>query len=264
MPAGNGRCQMSFDMEKLQAELIRDEGLRLSPYRDSLGYLTIGVGHRVQKGEKFGDITNYTAMGLLELDISIALRRLDNIYPQWRELDDVRQRAMVNLTFNLGYRLADFHRFLHALKGGDGVSFYCHQKHDIAHREVIAEAARLAELRKAGDLRGVGQVNGLFDHVSGGGNAVLRFVCARAVQDGLGDAACIFRACFVQNCLQLGRHRNADVLACSLGHEFASGCGVKHAAFSSVFTQVFDKLGYFGGLALEVILVDTLGHKKVL
>lgn len=110
-------------MEKLQDELIRDEGLQLSPYRDSLGYLTIGVGHLIQKGEKFGhfigSITNYEAMELLDLDIGIAIRRLNNIYPQWRELDDVRQRAMINLTFNLGYRLADFHRFLHALKTGD-------------------------------------------------------------------------------------------------------------------------------------------------
>lgn len=110
---------MSFDLGQLHNELIRDEGLRLKPYRDSLGYLTIGVGHLIQKGESFSELTPSEAMELLDDDIETAIRRLTNIYPQWRELDDVRQRAMINLTFNLGYKLGDFRRFLHALKGGD-------------------------------------------------------------------------------------------------------------------------------------------------
>lgn len=37
---------------------------------------------------------------------------------------------------------------------------HCHKKFDIAIRAVLAEAARLAEMRKAGDLRGAGVVNG--------------------------------------------------------------------------------------------------------
>lgn len=110
---------MSYDAEKLRAELIRDEGLRLMAYRDTLGNLTIGVGHLIGRGESFTAISQSFAMELLDADIQTAQRRLNNIYPAWRELDDVRQRAMLNLTFNLGYRLADFTRFLHAAKSGD-------------------------------------------------------------------------------------------------------------------------------------------------
>lgn len=141
---------MGFDAEKLQDELIRDEGLRLAPYRDSLGYLTIGVGHLIQKGEKFGDITHYTAMGLLELDIGIAIRRLDNIYPQWRDLDDVRQRAMINLTFNLGYRLADFHRFLHALKAGDWDKAADHLTQSRWYKQVRLRGPRIVHAIRTG------------------------------------------------------------------------------------------------------------------
>lgn len=108
-----------FDIEKLQQELIRDEGLKLKPYRDTMGHLTIGVGHLISPGERFSSITHYEAMELLDQDITIAMRRLNNIFPAWRELDDVRQRAMINLTFNLGYKLGDFRRFLHAAKSGD-------------------------------------------------------------------------------------------------------------------------------------------------
>jgi len=110
---------MSYDREKLRTELIRDEGLRLSAYRDSLGYLTIGVGHLIGKVETFTTLTNPQAMELLDQDISIAERRLTNIFPSWRSLDEVRQMGFLNLTFNLGYKLADFKRFLHSAKSED-------------------------------------------------------------------------------------------------------------------------------------------------
>jgi len=110
---------MSYDREKLRTELIRDEGLRLSAYRDSLGYLTIGVGHLIGKGETFTTLTHPQAMELLDQDIAIAERRLTNIFPSWRSLDEVRQMGFLNLTFNLGYKLADFKRFLHSAKSED-------------------------------------------------------------------------------------------------------------------------------------------------
>ena len=110
---------MTYDRTALQNELIRDEGIRLSAYRDSLGNMTIGVGHLIVKGESFTKISNTEALDILENDISIAERRLTNIFPSWRSLDEVRKRAMLNLTFNLGYKLAAFKRFLHSAKSED-------------------------------------------------------------------------------------------------------------------------------------------------
>lgn len=38
---------------------------------------------------------------------------------------------------------------------------HCHKRHDVAHKDVLAEAARLAEQRKNGDVADVGEeVNG--------------------------------------------------------------------------------------------------------
>lgn len=34
-------------MNKLERELTRDEGLRLKPYHDSVGKLTIGIGRNL-------------------------------------------------------------------------------------------------------------------------------------------------------------------------------------------------------------------------
>jgi len=108
-----------YNFELLVKELIRDEGMVLKPYRDSLGFLTIGVGHLIKKGESFGEITKDQAISILENDIKDAERKLDSILPGWRKLDDVRQRSMINLSVNLGYKLGDFRRFLHAAKSGD-------------------------------------------------------------------------------------------------------------------------------------------------
>ena len=108
-----------YNFELLVKELIRDEGMVLKPYRDSLGFLTIGIGHLIKKGESFGVITKDQAISILEEDIKDAERKLDSIFPGWRKLDDVRQRTFLNLSVNLGYKLADFKRFLHAAKSED-------------------------------------------------------------------------------------------------------------------------------------------------
>ncbi len=141
---------MSYDRIALQNELIRDEGLRLTPYRDSLGNLTIGVGHLIQKGESFTKISNTEALDLLENDIRIAERRLDNIFPTWRSLDDVRQRSLINLAFNLGYKLADFKRFLHAAKSGDWEKAADHLMQSRWYRQVKLRGPRVVHAIRTG------------------------------------------------------------------------------------------------------------------
>jgi lysozyme len=103
----------------MEKELIRDEGMILKPYIDSLGNMTIGVGHLIVNGEKVKAITRKEAIEILDKDISIAEHRLSNMIPSWKKLDDVRQRALLNLTFNLGYKLASFKLFMLAVKEED-------------------------------------------------------------------------------------------------------------------------------------------------
>jgi lysozyme len=129
---------------------MRDEGLRLAPYRDSLGFLTIGVGHLIQRGERFTTLTKSEALALLDEDIEIAIRRLNNIFPQWRDLDDVRQRALINLAFNLGYRLADFRRFLHAAKSGDWEKATGHLKQSRWFKQVRLRGPRVVHAVRTG------------------------------------------------------------------------------------------------------------------
>jgi len=101
-------------MAELVAELVRDEGLRLKPYRDSVGKLTIGVGRNLDDVGISPDEAQY----LLGNDIASAEAMLDLRVSWWRRLDEDRQRVLVNMAFNLGERLLGFERTLGAIANG--------------------------------------------------------------------------------------------------------------------------------------------------
>lgn len=101
---------------KLEEQLARDEALRLKPYKDSVGKLTIGVGRNL---DDVG-ISRDEAMFLLANDIKNAAAHLEQELPWTGGLDEVRRGALINMTFNMGIgSLVQFHNFLAALQGGD-------------------------------------------------------------------------------------------------------------------------------------------------
>lgn len=89
---------MPFDKTKLLAELERDEGLRLKPYKDTVGKLTIGIGRNL---DDVG-ITHGEAYLLLANDVARTYADLVKRAPWFEKLDDVRQRVLLNMAFNLG------------------------------------------------------------------------------------------------------------------------------------------------------------------
>jgi len=104
-----------MDMTQIIDDLTLDEGLRLKPYRDTVGKLTIGVGRNL---DDVG-ITENEARYLLENDIGVAMAELDREAPWWRDLPEPAQRALVNMCFNLGWpRLSKFRNMLGALRNG--------------------------------------------------------------------------------------------------------------------------------------------------
>ncbi len=105
-----------MNRDLLTADLERDEGLRLKAYQCTSGKWTIGIGRNVQD---LG-ITKSEAYMLLGGDIDRISAELDKALPWWRSLSEPRQRALANLTFNLGIaRLLGFPKMLAALKSGD-------------------------------------------------------------------------------------------------------------------------------------------------
>ena len=104
--------------EKLLEMLKRHEGVRSHVYLCSAGYETIGVGRNISKSGMglSDDEVDY----LLENDIVRVIKELSSEYPWFKDLDDVRKDAMIDISFNLGAtRFRGFKRALAAMEVAD-------------------------------------------------------------------------------------------------------------------------------------------------
>jgi lysozyme len=98
--------------EMLVEQLIKHEGLRLYPYRDSVGMLTIGVGRNLSDV----GISKKEALMLLENDIDKAIEAAKLVVDNFDRHNEARQMVLVNMAFNLGAtRLRRFKKMLAAL-----------------------------------------------------------------------------------------------------------------------------------------------------
>jgi lysozyme len=105
------------DRQSLVDLLIRDEGVRLKPYVDTIGKITIGCGRNLTDV----GISYAEAMLLLDDDIDAAVRDLAG-FPWFPPLDDVRQRVIVSMRFQMG--AVGFRKFkatIAAVESGDYV-----------------------------------------------------------------------------------------------------------------------------------------------
>ena len=100
----------------IRDDLIRDEGLRLKPYKCTGGKWTIGVGRNIQDR----GITEDEAQYLLINDIALSKAELAEQFTWFEYLGCGRTRAMINLHFNLGLTtLKKFKKFLAAMADKD-------------------------------------------------------------------------------------------------------------------------------------------------
>lgn len=112
-----------MNQTKLHAQLIAHEGLRLHTYKDTEGILTIGVGHNLLANplppqyDIVNGITHEQALEILDDDLKKTYHFLDFKCPWWASLDECRQRAIVDLAFDLWERLLGFHKMIAAIEG---------------------------------------------------------------------------------------------------------------------------------------------------
>lgn len=108
-----------MDKKQLTKELRRDEGVVPFAYQDHLGYWTIGVGRLIDK-RKGGGLSDEEIDFLLSNDIDRFEKQVIDALPWYSRLDDVRQRVLVNMAFNLGIAgLLGFKNTLAMIERGD-------------------------------------------------------------------------------------------------------------------------------------------------
>lgn len=100
---------------KLEDMLVRHEGLRLYPYEDSVGKVTIGIGRNLDdKG-----ISKDEAYMMLRNDIAEV--QVEAYTLSWyRHLNEARKLVIENMLFNIGMtRLLGFKRMIAAIERKD-------------------------------------------------------------------------------------------------------------------------------------------------
>lgn len=132
-------------MEILE-QLARDEGIRLKPYVDTVGKITIGVGF------------NLTDVGLSEEEVNLILQHrvtslnLQLLQFQWYAvLDEVRQGAIQNMAYNMGIGgLLHFPSMIHYLTIQDYGNAAAQMLASVWKSQVGDRAVRLAEQIRSG------------------------------------------------------------------------------------------------------------------
>lgn len=167
---------MDLDMDRLQSQLILEEGLRLAPYDDSTGYpvpagqkakgsLTIGVGRNLDTNPftlseqavighngRSKPITHDQALLLLDNDIHSVEIHLDKYIPWWDTLDEIRARVLVDLCFNMGIgKLLTFQKFLDTLNEGDYDDAANNLQTSLWFHQVGSRGKRLVAMIRTGD-----------------------------------------------------------------------------------------------------------------
>lgn len=133
---------MTYDAVKLKAEISRDEDRRSRIYTDTVGKVSGGIGR------------NLTDVGFSDDEIDLmyandegrAVAFLDRNLSWWRALDDVRQRAIINMAFNLQSRLLGFTNTLDALRRADWQRAHDEMLDSVWAKQVGSRAARLAQM----------------------------------------------------------------------------------------------------------------------
>ena len=126
----------------LRDDLIAEEGLRLKPYRDTLGKLTIGVGRNL---DDVG-ISEAEAGVLLDNDIAGHREQLERALPWVVSRSVACEEALTNMCFQLGLGgLLGFKSMLACLQAGDYDGARQHALDSAWARQTPNRAAKVVE-----------------------------------------------------------------------------------------------------------------------
>jgi len=138
----------SDDFENM---LMRHEGVRLSLYKCSEGFNTIGVGRNLDSN----GISLDEAMLLMRNDVDKAARDLGTHFPIVHELDSNRYYVLVNMVFNLGLvGISRFKKMWAAISSRDYEQAALEMLDSKWANQVGNRAVELSEIMKTGEYNG--------------------------------------------------------------------------------------------------------------
>ena len=135
------------DRQKMIRQLRLHEGNELKVYRCTSGKLTIGVGRNLEDR----GITDEESAYLLNNDIDREWKNLTTALPWVTGLNDVRQRVLLDMAFNLGIAgLLKFKNTLATMQRGDYALAAEMMLDSLWAKQVGTRAVRLSKMMRTG------------------------------------------------------------------------------------------------------------------
>ena len=132
----------------LREMLQVQEGLRLKPYYDINGYLSIGYGRNLTTR----GISQIEAETMLDNDIETHKKDLSIHLPWTNSLDEPRRNVLINMCFNLGIgSLLKFHDTLESIQRGAYKEAAQHMLDSNWAAQVGSRADYLAKIMETGE-----------------------------------------------------------------------------------------------------------------
>ena len=139
-------------MPSLKDQLTLHESLKLKPYTDTVGKLTIGVGRNLtDRG-----ITTDESLYLLDNDIKRVTNEVKLALPWFDNLDPVRRKVVLDMAFNMGTGIVGisgllaFTNTLRAMKEGRYKDAAAGMLASLWAQQTKTRATRLAKMMETG------------------------------------------------------------------------------------------------------------------
>ncbi len=141
-------------IEQLTAQLRRDEGTQATAYKDSMDFLTIGVGRLIDSRKPGAGLRPDEIDYLLRNDINDRVQALTKALPWFDRLDEARRGALINMAFQLGTAgLLGFKSTLALISAGKYSEAAEQMLKSKWATQTPARAKRLAEQMKTGEWK---------------------------------------------------------------------------------------------------------------
>ena len=138
-----------MNLNKLQQQIMFEEGVKYEIYNDHLGYKTFGVGHLVRATDPENEMEVGTKVSKMrvsdcfEADLYVAINDMEK-FTEGMEIDDNIKECVTEMVFQLGLsRLNKFKKFKQALLDGDIETAQAEMKDSLWYKQTTNRADRL-------------------------------------------------------------------------------------------------------------------------
>ena len=140
-----------MNLNKLQEQIMFEEGVKYEIYNDHLGYKTFGVGHLVRATDPENEMEVGTKISKIrvaecfEADLNIAIKDMEK-FIKGMEVDENIKECVTEMVFQLGLpRLNKFTKFKQALFDKDIKTAQAEMKDSLWYKQTTNRAKRLIE-----------------------------------------------------------------------------------------------------------------------